>query len=73
MKGKLEFDLPMEQEQFQDATDAHKMRLVLSEMDKTLMRRVKYAPDTQSKELTDAYEQLRSELRTLLEDEGIKL
>jgi hypothetical protein len=71
MKAVLEFNLPEENHEFANATNASKMRSVLWELDQWMRAKLKYEelPDGQY----DAIKQTRDQLRILLNDENIDI
>jgi len=73
MKGKLEFDLPMEQVEFQDAIDGGKAKDVI---EKFLGNSLKWKADSDSEKPTtvgEMCEWCREEIVKLLNEEEIDL
>lgn len=73
MKAILEFNLPEEQTEFENAVDAQKMLSVIWNMNQWLRKQIKYAPDDMSKEELYAYNLCRDELHSLLNENNINL
>ena len=63
MKGKLEFNLPEEQIDFQDAIDGSNFKHVLWKLDQHCRAKVKYASDMTNDEVLDTYEEIRDKIR----------
>ena len=70
-KGILEFDLNQELNDFKLATNAKDIMSVLWEVDQELRAKVKYAPDTTSKDTVDALSSIRNFLRENMHERGI--
>lgn len=70
-KGKLEFDLPEEREEFELAQNAGKYAYVLYEYDQFLRGKVKYAPDTMPEDVHKALEEAREKLWEIANQEGV--
>jgi hypothetical protein len=73
MKAVLEFNLPEDQMEFDDATQGSKMRSVLVEMDQWLRSNTKYAPDTMSQDTYDAFILCRERLREIMLSENVRI
>jgi hypothetical protein len=73
MKGILEFDLHEEREEFEQAVNGRKWAHVCWEMDQWLRKNTKYAPDSQPKEVYDAFQEARDELYRLVSKNGLDL
>jgi hypothetical protein len=71
MKATLTFTLPEEQEAFELAVSASKLRGILTGLDEHLRGRVKYADLTE--EQAESYEGIRDHLHALLQDQDVKL
>ncbi len=71
MKVVLEFKLPEENHEFENATQGSKMRSVLWEFDQWLRGKVKYEDLTD--EQFQVFQGCRDHLRTLLYEENIDL
>lgn len=72
-KAILEFNLPEEQEEFEQATNATGAIRVLWELDGFLRTLIKYAPDEANQVEIDTYEKIRQELHRLLDENDVKL
>jgi hypothetical protein len=72
MKAILEFDLPSEREEYEDATDGWKYSIVLWEMDQWLRSKIKY-DDTLTDEQYDIYEGVRKRLWEIAEENEVTL
>jgi len=73
MQGKLEFDLPMEQQEFQNALDGGKAKEVIEHF---LFTSLKWKADAESEKPTtvgEMCEWCREEISTLLKEQGIDL
>jgi hypothetical protein len=73
MKASLEFDLPDDEEMFTMASNAHRVYVILFQLDQYLRGRIKYAPDDEPHAVADAYEQVRDKLRELLNENNITI
>jgi len=71
MKAILEFNLPEESTEHQDAIDAGKIKSVLCEMDKILKNYLKYGHEF--KKATEAIEEIRMTLNESLKDNEINI
>lgn len=71
MKARLEFDLPEEIHDFENATQGGKLRSVLWEFDQWLRAKVKYEDLTD--EQHQVYQGCRDHLRTLLYEENLDI
>lgn len=65
-KATLTFKLPEEQEEFELALNAGAHSTILWELDQVLRGKIKYVPDSQSKEVTQTYQEIRDKLHELL-------
>jgi hypothetical protein len=72
MKAILEFNLPEDQVDFQDATNGSKWSFAMWKVDQELRSKTKYAPDTMSKETYDALEAIRDFLYEQMSEQGLK-
>lgn len=72
MKVVLEYDLPMEQEDFRRAIDGHKAFIVLSDLDNWLRSHVKYSDTTTEAEKV-VFDKVRTELHSLLQGENLPI
>ena len=73
MKAILEFNLPDDQIDFQDANNGQKFRLMLWEFDQYLRSQTKYAPDSISDDTYKAYIEIREKLHEMLIEDGLSL
>jgi hypothetical protein len=73
MKAILEFNLPDDQDDFQDAVNGQKWKLMVWEFDQDLRSKIKYAPDSISEDTYKAYEEIRQKLYDLMIEDGLKL
>lgn len=71
MKAILEFNLPEEQEEHQIALDGISYRCALSELSNYLRSKIKYEEHTE--EQYAVYEEIRSELYKILENDGLEI
>jgi hypothetical protein len=69
----IEFNLPDEQYEFEQAVNAGKYRTVLWDLDQFLRSKTKYASDDATEEQLAAYYALRDELHKLMEEYNITL
>jgi len=72
MKAILEFNLPDEQPEFQDAVDGGKWSHAMWKVDQELRAKTKYAPDTMSEETYKALHEIRDFLHEQLNEQGLK-
>ena len=73
MKGKLEFELPEESEDFFLASNAQRYHTALFDLDQHLRSQVKYAPDDADDKVIDALEQVRDKLHEIVREYNIEL
>ena len=73
MKATLEFSLPEEQEQFEDASNGWKWSHAMWQLDQFLRAKVKYASDDASEESIDAYQDARDELHRILNESNLEM
>jgi len=73
MKAILEFNLPEDQEQFEDASNGWKWSLLVWELDQHLRNETKYAPDSTPPEKYQAYCALRDKLHEMLNNHNLEL
>ena len=71
MKAKLEFYLPEEQIDFQDAIDGSNFKLVLWKLDQYYRAKVKYASDMANGEVLDTYEEVREQIRVFCDEMNV--
>lgn len=71
MKAILEFNLPEDDAEFQEATKGGKYYSTLWEMDQWLRSNTKYAPDTMSDDTYKAYDLCRDKLREFMSNEDV--
>lgn len=73
MKAILEFNLPEEQEQFEDAINGSKWSHAMWALDQFLRTKVKYASDDAHEEAINAFEEAREELRRIINEENLEM
>jgi hypothetical protein len=73
MKAILEFNLPEDQEQFEDASNGWKWSLLVWELDQHLRNETKYEPDSTPPEKYQAYCDLRDKLHEMLNNHSLEL
>lgn len=73
MKAILEYNLPEDQEQFDEAINGGRWQHVAWSLDQWLRSQTKYAPDSQNSEYTNALYIAREQLHEYLNEEGLKL
>ena len=73
MKAILEFNLPEEQEQFEDASNGWKWSHAMWTLDQFLRAKVKYASDDAHEESIKAFEEAREELHRILNEENLEM
>ena len=71
MKAKLEFNLPEEQIEFQDAVDGSKFKYVVWKLDQHCRAKVKYASDMANDEVLDTYEEIRKLVRMYCDEMNV--
>jgi hypothetical protein len=72
-KAILEFNLPEDQYDFEQAVNASKYRTILWDLDQFLRNKTKYASDETTEEQLTAYYELRDELHKLMEEHNVTL
>ena len=73
MKAILEFNLPEEQQKFDNASLGGKMKLVIWKLDQYLRAQVKYASDMTNDEVIETYEKVRDELWQIADSINLKV
>jgi len=73
MKAILEFNLPEDQPEFNNAIKGGDWKHVCWEMDQYLRRNTKYAPDDTNEEVLQALENAREFLNNLMVDNNVDL
>lgn len=73
MKATLEFDLPEEQESFENAINGHNWRNVVEDLDNWLRTNTKYAPDEVPTQYLKGLEDVRDKIREIAFDNGVQL
>lgn len=73
MKAILEFTLPEEQEQFEDASNGWKWSHSMWQLDQYLRAKVKYASDDAHEESIKAFEEAREELYRILNENNLEM
>ena len=71
MKATLEFNLPEEQTDFQDAIDGSNFKHVLWKLDQYYRAKIKYAHDMTNDEVLDTYEEVREQIRVFCDEMNI--
>jgi hypothetical protein len=72
MKATIEFNLPDDQEDFQDAVNGQKWRLMVWDFDQHLRSQLKYN-DKLSEEQYKVYEEIRDMLYQKMNEDGLSL
>ena len=70
MKAILEFDLPDDREEFEQASAAYKYYSVLWEFDQHLRAKIKY-DEKLTEEVHDTYQEIRDKLREFMNDNDL--
>ena len=73
MKATLEFNLPQEQEDFEDAANGWKWSHAMWQLDQFLRTKVKYASDDASDESINSFQEARDELHRILNEENLEM
>jgi hypothetical protein len=73
MKAILEFNLPDDQAEFDEANNAGKYYSILWDLDQFLRNKVKYPAEDYDPIETDTYDKVRTELWNLLNEHNIDL
>ncbi len=73
MKAILEFNLPEEQYEFNNAIKGGNWKDVCWEMDQLLRRNTKYAPDDVNEEVLQALEKVREQFNRLMIESNLDL
>ena len=73
MKAILEFNLPEEQYEFNNAIKGGDWKHVCWDMDQWLRGQIKHAPDTMSDDTYKAFEECREKLRELINEYNLDL
>lgn len=68
----MEFNLPDEQEEFENFNNASKYQRVLYDLDNYLRNIIKYTPDIKEENL-DLHQKIRDKLYELLNDNGVSI
>lgn len=71
MKGIIEFDLPMENDEFHEATRYMEFKIALSDLAEYLRRRAKY--EELKPEQYEIIDQVRSKLYEIVNERGIEI
>ena len=72
MKAILEFNLPEEDSEFQDAINGNKWSMSMWELDQHLRSLTKYPSEPINETLIDAYEEIRTKLYEILNENNLK-
>jgi hypothetical protein len=73
MKANLEFNLPEDQESFDDAVNGWKWSHAMYQLDQFLRAKVKYASDDALEESINAYQDARDQLHQLLNEYNLEM
>ena len=73
MKAILEFTLPEEQEQFEDASNGWKWSHSMWQLDQYLRAKVKYASDDMPQAVFEALVEAREELYRILNENNLEM
>ena len=73
MKAILEFNLPVDNQEYNLANNALNFWNVLWELDQELRANTKYAPDDMTDDDYDAYQKIRDKLHELMTDNNVSL
>lgn len=73
MKAILEFNLPEDQPEFNNAIKGGDWKHVCWEMDQYLRRNIKYAPDDVNEEVLEALEKIREEFNRIMIENNVDL
>jgi len=71
MKATLEFNLPEETEEFNDAVNGWKWKVAISTLDNYLRGEIKYRSDLYTEQELILLEKVRTELHSHLEDSNL--
>jgi hypothetical protein len=73
MKTTMEFELPLEQSQYQDAINGWKWHLVSFQMEQFLRARIKYAPDSMPDEVRQQLIQVQTKFYQIIEQYNLTI
>lgn len=73
MKAILEFNLPEEQVEFDEAINGVKWQFIVGRLDKYLRNKTKHSDDTMSDDTLNALEKIREKLHEFINDEGLMI
>ena len=73
MKAILEFNLPEDQSEFNNAIKGGDWKHVCWKMEQYLRAQIKYAPDEMSQEKYDALEEVREEFNSIMNQQDVDL
>ena len=71
MKATIEFNLPDEQESFEDMVNVNKWITAMYQLNQFLRSQTKYAPETMSEDTYNAFEEARTQLHNLMGENGL--
>lgn len=71
MKATLKYDLPDEQQEFQDAINGIKWKSAMWDLDQRLRGLIKHAPDSMDEMEHQAYQRVRSMLHEVVIQHGL--
>lgn len=73
MKAILEFNLPEDQPEFNNAIKGGDWKHVCWEMDQLLRRNIKYVPDDVNEEVLEVLEKIREEFNSIMVENNVDL
>jgi hypothetical protein len=73
MKTTIEFELPMEQSQYQDAINGSKWHLAAFQMEQFLRARIKYAPDSMPDEVRQQLIAVQTKFYQIIEQHNLTI
>lgn len=72
MKATLEFQLPEEKYEFENACSGNDWAQIVLQLDNHLRNQMKHAPDTMSDDTHKALQDTRNKLHSLMQDYGVQ-
>lgn len=72
MKATLEFQLPEEKHEFENACSGNDWAQVVLQLDNHLRNQMKHAPDTMSEDTYKSLQDTRNKLHSLIQDYGVQ-
>jgi hypothetical protein len=73
MKAILEFNLPEDKSEFEDASNGTKWKLLVWDLDQYLRSQIKYNSDNLTDEAYNKLEKVREQLHDLIRENGLTL